>query len=192
MHYEHLRQWRDICEYLDTQWYKFVDDYCVLNLGFTLLLPSSQQDRQKLWSNHMLQLCSWGPHPHSYHHRRSDFRNDYGWRLLPGWEHKIDFLEQLVLFDRSSDDLEQPWRRAIWQRFFLRREQELEYERQVAEYRQQQAEVLAFHQQQLQEKERRVLEGRCVLGFSCKDMTGSLTAGECPNFEQCKSLSRSI
>jgi hypothetical protein len=192
MHYEHLRQWRDICEYLDNQWYKFVDDYCVENLGFTLLLRSAKPLREELWSNHMIQLCSWGEHPHSYHHHRSEYRKDYGWRVLPDWEIKIDFLEQIVLFDRNPDDIPQPWRKAIWERFFCRRERELEHERLVEEWRQRQQEELARFQQQREEKEPRLLEGECPSGFSCKYMTGSLMAGECPNFVMCKSMSRSI
>lgn len=122
MLYEDLRQWRNICECLDCQWYKFLDTDHISTKGFTLLLPDAKSTRQQLWSDYMIQLAQWGRHPHANYHHRSEYRLRNGWRLLPGWEFKIDFLEQIVLFDRKPDDLDQTWRLAIGEPFFKRHE----------------------------------------------------------------------
>jgi hypothetical protein len=182
MQYEDLCQWRSICEFLDSQWYKFLDDSSVLTQGFTLLLTFAKPHREELWSNYMIQLVQFGKHPHAHYHRRSEFRKKYGWRLLPDWEVKIDFLEKITLFNNNPDDLPQPWRQAIWEAFFRRKELDLEQERLVEEW-------WSLTQQEHFQK---LKEGDCPAKFHCQSMTGMFVAGECPNFQECRNLMRSL
>lgn len=192
--YEHLGQWRDICEYLEGQWYKFVDGN---NASFSLLLPSSKQLRSQLWSEYMIQFVCWGSHPYSHYHNGRDARRYgkiLGWRLTFGWEAKIDFLEKIVLFHRAPEDLSQPWRRAIWESFFHRQETDAAV----------QAESQRRMEQSLEEIRARGLSyrlkmdacknwlnlqsGECPITGSCHAMSGVFMSKDCPNFLECERL----
>lgn len=110
--YEDVREWRDVCEYLDDCWYKFDDA-----APFLLCTPKGRDQRQLLWDTWKIQIIRFGEHPVlEYKHdrlTRRAFRNDKGWRLLPGWEYKIDFLEQVYILGRDGDRLPKPWQDAL-------------------------------------------------------------------------------
>ena len=198
MNYEDLRQWRDICEFLDEEWYKFIaaDDS-----PFSLLTSASRPVRSQLWSDYMIQFVKWGDHPYSHHHSGREARRYgkiLGWRLTLGWEAKIDFLEQVVLLNRAPEDLPQPWRRAIWESFFKREEIE-ELRRIEADRRWQQRleESLQRRQASQANLDMYVLwcaqeSGDCPITGNCHMMTGAITSKSCPNFEPCKNLWRAI
>jgi hypothetical protein len=173
MNYEQMRQWRNICEHLDKQWYKFIEsDEC----EFTLLSSKSRSIRQQLWSDYMIQFAQWGQHPYHFYRRDRAYRKVYGWRLCGGWEQKIDFLEQITLFNHNPSDLPQPWRKSIWESVLNRQNRIAEAEA-LAELRKVKA---------LEEREQKMRMGNCPINFDCKSMSGAFNAGECPNFEQCK------
>lgn len=170
--YEQLCQWRDICEYLDKRWYKFSEND---DGRFTLLLPESQAIRQKLWSKYMIQVVRWGQHPYNYYHSDREYRKVYGWRLNLGWEVKIDFLEQVTLFNRNPEDLPQPWRRDIWEAVLNRQSR-------IAQVQQERVE----RQQRIKQRQEEELKaGGCPINFDCRSMSGAFVAGECLNFEEC-------
>lgn len=106
--YEIVRQCRDVCEHLNACWYKFDDD-----APFQLCTPEGRVHRQALWDCWNIQLIRWGEHPIlDYRNSRFLHRNlkgVAGWRLLPGWEYKIDFLEQVYILNRDPDTLRRPW-----------------------------------------------------------------------------------
>jgi hypothetical protein len=172
MQYETMREWRDIAEFLYQQPYKFIDDD---QNDFTLLSPLNKPHREQLWSLYMLQFCQFCPHPYSFYHRVPQRDIPWGWRLLPDWEDKINFLEQIALFDRNPDDLLQPWRARIWQAMLKRRAQESE-----------QSFVLpARGSLKRQEYQARLLNGDCPAGFDCKSMCGVEKAASCDNMLEC-------
>lgn len=174
--YEQLREWRDLCEYLDREWYKFVEE---IPPRFSVMSDINKDHREFLWSMYMIQLVRYGRHPHASYHRKSDYRKAYGWRLLSGWEEKIDFLEQIILFGRSADDLLQPWKQEIWAAFFKRRRRWTEESTRRAQEKR-----LADEQQ--------LKEGDCPLNLGCRTMTNANKAGECSNFQECLSTKRRI
>jgi hypothetical protein len=182
--YEELREWRDICEYLDNAWYKFIGSH-VTQPSFSLLTKAGESHRRALWSSYMIQFVKWGSHPHSFYRQKSIYRKDSGWRLLPCWEMKIDFLEQIFLFGRNPDDLPQPWKQEIWTAFFKKREEEIDLAR---SYQERMEEV--YRSRLIAEE--KLKAGDCPVGFSCKNMTGSFSAGDCLNFTECRSLRRGI
>ncbi|MBW4670428.1 MAG: hypothetical protein KME60_24185 [Cyanomargarita calcarea GSE-NOS-MK-12-04C] len=119
MLYEDLRQWRDICEFFNQIKYKFIYSHALITRRYILLQPERKFRREELWSKYMIQICRFGPHPSAFYCYQGSRKNkDWGWQLLPDWEEKINFLEQIVLFDYNPDDLPQPWRRRIWEAFF--------------------------------------------------------------------------
>ncbi|QSJ14583.1 hypothetical protein JYQ62_22045 [Nostoc sp. UHCC 0702] len=182
--YEQLRQWRDICEYLNKAWYKFIE-YDDIPLNFSLLSSSNRQHRCDLWSFYMIQFVKSGPHPDNFYRYKSDYRKVFGWRLMPNYELKIDFLEQIVLFNRNPDDLPQPWRQEIWKAFFKKREKQIEYERLIEEQRRRHSEQVERMRRKQLETEEELKAGDCPIGFSCKAMTDSFNAGSCSNFQEC-------
>jgi hypothetical protein len=122
----------------------------------------------------MIQFVRWQEHPRGKY--AGSYKGWDGWFLLSDWEVKIDFLEQLIILNRSPDDIEKPWRRAIWERM--------------------------FHNQELQERQREReyqkwlrMEGleadECPLQFSCKVMSGAIASTKCSNFQECRRV-RSI
>jgi hypothetical protein len=181
INYVQMRQWRDICEYLDKRWYKFAQcdrQDSTIECRFFLLSPKAKPIRQELWTNYMVQLTQWGQHPYNFYYNDRDYRNVYGWRLLPGWEAKIDFVEKITLFNHNPDDLPQPWRRQIWEAVLNR-------ENRIAQAQQERIE----RQHQIKIRQEEVLKaGNCPSQFDCRSMSGALIAGECPNFEGCKNF----
>lgn len=194
MVYEDLRQWRDICEFLNSRKWKFIDSGIEIARGFTLLQPESKPHREELWSKYMLQLCKFGPHPSTFfsYRARKESSDDWGWRLLPGWERKIDFLEQIVLFSRNADDLPQPWRHEVWETFLKKREKELQHEQLMEDWRRRNQEELERYARVHKEKEQNLKSGDCPARFHCQSMSGALVAGDCVNFRSCKELLRGL
>lgn len=192
INYEDLCQWRDICEFLSTRWYLFADDYDISKLSFNLLTEEASTKRQELWTRYMIQFVAHCRHPHARYHRRSDYKKDFGWVLVSDWELKIDFLEQIVLLGRAEEDLPRPWCKAIWERFFRRREQEIKRERLMEEWRERNRMEVELFNQSREEKIALLKAGDCPARFHCKSMTGAHNAGSCENFEQCKGLAGSL
>jgi hypothetical protein len=187
MDYEQLRQWRDICEYLNGAWYKFISDVAVANANekYSFLLPRSQEYRQELWSLYMIQFAQWGTHPINFHRNERKYRKVTGWRLCMDWETKINFLEQIVLFNRNPDDLAQPWKQGIWEAFFRRREREIELTLQYEEYRQRELERGRAYRQSREQKQKAIALGECPLGLRCQEMSGAFHSQDCENLSQC-------
>lgn len=117
MDYEHLRDWRDICEHLNTCWYKFDDQAGISqkcpSINRKLIDFEGRELRATLWDRWLIQLIRWGDHPILYFRNsratRREFKHERGWILVNGWEAKIDFLEKLVLFEVDEDTLPKPW-----------------------------------------------------------------------------------
>ncbi|HEY9874468.1 MAG TPA: hypothetical protein V6D12_13590 [Candidatus Obscuribacterales bacterium] len=108
--YEEMTQWRDLCEFLNAQWYK-----CAEADDFERTLKHckvwrNQEHRQKLWDAWELQIIQWCGHPAADYSYCRDYRKWKGWRLAPDWEVKIDFLEKVAIFDADPETLDQPWR----------------------------------------------------------------------------------
>lgn len=188
MNYEELVQWRTLCEYLDSKWYKCADT----GNHFPLLLINAREKREFLWSYYMIQLVQWCEHPHVWHHRRSPYKDEWVWRLLPGWEFKIDFLEKITLFNHAPEDLPQPWRKAIWEAYISRKTQALDQEELAAQIRRRYNENMQRHYEIMKKTEEELKLLDCVAGFRCRDMTGAITCGECPNYGMCRGLIQSL
>lgn len=129
MDYEQMRDWRSLCEYLNGQWYKFASvpeiEQALPGIDRRLVSAEGRAIRRQLWEAWRIQFASYGSHPilSFYHSRaaRRAYKDDRGWQLLPMWEAKLHFLEQMVLFDRDPDTMVQPWRVAFEQRMQARR-----------------------------------------------------------------------
>lgn len=115
--YENLCQWRDMSEYLNLRWYK-----CCECESLTVALPHCQVwraefrlHRQELWKDYNIQFIKYESerHPATYYSRRyqrlREYRNWRGWILLPGWEYKISYFEQIILLNKTSEDLPKVW-----------------------------------------------------------------------------------
>jgi hypothetical protein len=119
MDYEQLTQWRDLCEHLNSCWYKCEEPYDLERKlpNCQIWKPELRSHRQHLWDNWQLQLMDWGEHPVlryvSSRANRKAFRKWRGWTLQTDWQVKIDFLEKVVLFDADPNQLEMPWVAAI-------------------------------------------------------------------------------
>jgi hypothetical protein len=117
--YEQLVQWRDLCEYLNSCWYKCGEPYDLERKlpNCQIWKPEARSHRQELWDAWQLQLMSWGEHPIlRYARSRStyrEFKKWKGWTLQADWQVKIDFLEKVILFNADPDQLEKPWVAAI-------------------------------------------------------------------------------
>lgn len=165
MQYEEMRQWRNIVEYLHPCYYKFADSDTILRRDFHFLRREYKSYRERLWSSYMLQICQFGPHPYSFYHHVRKRDIEWGWRLLPDWEAKVDFLEQVALYGKNPDDLPKPWKAKIWEKF------------------------LNQHCN-LGSLPSYVLTGDCPLNFYCKTMTGALDTMSCPNKLECEHLKK--
>ena len=181
MNYEHLRGWRDICEYLNSCWYKFAEVHelyrnCGKELNQALWLPEGRLLRQQLWDTFLIHFIRWGEHPILYYRdsrrNRRAYRRDRGWTLVYAWEAKIDFLEQVVLLDRDPQTLHKPWQPEILRRIEDREQEEAERLRQHNE-------VLAWHD----EEKRKVLMKERLLSGLCPHCAVPLAVlmMDCPN-----------
>lgn len=143
MEYEELAAWRDICEFLNLRWYKFDETNSIISHArnpekvASLISPEGRANRQWLWDFALIQFTHWGNHPvldfRNSRDTRAEFKNDRGWTLVYGWEAKIDFLEQVVLLERSPDDLPKPWQPIILARLQERMEKNKPLEATFAE-----------------------------------------------------------
>lgn len=106
--YDYLRQWRDLCEFLDNRSYKCADvEELASNLPDNQVWrPEWRQRRQQLWNTWKIQFIRWGKHPRLHFTGGRDPSGWRGWTLVSEWEFKIDFLEHLILLD---SDRPQPW-----------------------------------------------------------------------------------
>lgn len=111
MDYLELRSWRDICEYLDSCWYKFAEptelqEKCKGAIA-SLWQTEGRPRRQLLWDRWLIQFIRWGNHPilnfRNSKKNRREFNKYYrGWTLVSGWEAKINFLEQLIFLSGTK------------------------------------------------------------------------------------------
>lgn len=122
MDYQELRNWRGICEYLDSCWYKFdeISGLAKNCSGIASIFYEQERGRylrEELWQKWQIVLISWGQHPILYSRcsrvNRNFFGDACGWTLVIDWESKIDFLEKLVLFDLDENNLSRPWRESM-------------------------------------------------------------------------------
>ncbi|MEW5857398.1 MAG: hypothetical protein AB1861_08455 [Cyanobacteriota bacterium] len=111
--YSQLTSWRNLCEFLDKLWYKFatceeISAHCSCLPG---LYRMRREHRSLLWEKYLIQFCTYQQHPIlTFSHSRStkrEFKDVWGWRLMKDWEFKIDYLEQIVLFNREPEI--KPW-----------------------------------------------------------------------------------
>lgn len=121
MDYQQLRAWRDVCEYLDSCWYKFNDPGSIIekcpSIDHQLVTFEGRKLRSLLWDAWLIQFIRWGDHPilsfrNSRANKRS-FSDERGWILVNGWESKIDFLEKVILFDEDAETLPKPWQALV-------------------------------------------------------------------------------
>ncbi|MGB3532125.1 MAG: hypothetical protein WBA13_01265 [Microcoleaceae cyanobacterium] len=119
--YSQLYSWRNLCEWLDSRYFKFafVDDIeFAVNFGRLKTLPftysaSGRQARSLLYLDHKIQFISYRYHPALRYWSDRRLRHEFGrevfekrgWCLVSDWEFKIDFLEQLVLFNQETECL---------------------------------------------------------------------------------------
>ncbi|QSJ17712.1 hypothetical protein JYQ62_02195 [Nostoc sp. UHCC 0702] len=122
--YSQLYSWRNLCEFLDSCWYNFAEPYeikkgckCLPNL----YNPTVRFHREYLFDNHLIQFIHWTRHPVlRYHSSRSytrEFKKTWGWQLCREWEHKINYLENLLLFGTQTA---KPWETDLMQRMQAR------------------------------------------------------------------------
>ena len=134
--YSQMRGWRDVCEYLNTCWYKFDVPYgikskCPHALP-NLYNPKVRSHREIIYDNYLIQLIAWGQHPilnyRDSKQIRKEYRDIWGWRLCSDWEYKIEYLEQIVLFDKEPTfkHWEPALRDRLYQREQRRKKKELE------------------------------------------------------------------
>ena len=119
--YSQLYSWRNLCEWLDHRSFKFafIDDIeCAIDTGKLKILPfpysaSGRQARSLLYLDHKIQFISYRYHPALRYWSDRRLRREFGsevfekrgWCLVSDWESKIDFLEQLVLFNKKTERL---------------------------------------------------------------------------------------
>lgn len=126
--YSHLYSWRNLCEYLNLRKFKFAEPYEIKR--DCKCLPSlywrDRTHRQALFDNYLIQFIHWCPYPDfSYRRRRKD-DDDWGWQLCRESEAKIDFLEEIVLFDREPTI--KTWEPALKLRMAARAERQAKIE----------------------------------------------------------------
>lgn len=126
--YSQMRSWRDICEYLNTCWYKFANESdirknCPKALR-NLYLPKGRSHRKHLYNEYLIQFVVWQQHPITFFKKSAckKYEKEWGWRLTNDWEYKIDYLEHLVLFNKEPEF--KHWESALKQRLYLRKERE--------------------------------------------------------------------
>lgn len=109
--YSQLFGWRNLCEYLDAQWYKFatvgeIKANCKCCLP-NLYTPKMREHRQLLYEKYLIQFITFQEHPillfRDSKRNRHEYGDVWGWRLMKDWEAKIDYLEKLVLLDREPE-----------------------------------------------------------------------------------------
>ena len=138
MNYTQLTSWRNLCEYLDRQWYKFAaleDIKKNVRCLPSLYDPKCKIHRRSLFDNHLIQLIHWTQHPvlnYRSGRRLRSYQNEWGWQLCSYWEHKIDYLEKIILFNREP--IIKPWEKSLKARMSerLRREEALNLKRELA------------------------------------------------------------
>lgn len=134
--YSQMRSWRDICEYLNTCWYKFDVPYgikskCPHALP-NLVNPKVRSHREIIYNNYLIQFITWSQHPILNYSRSKavwrEWSDLWGWRLCSDWEYKIEYLEQIILFDKepSFKHWEPALRDRLYQREQRRKKKELE------------------------------------------------------------------
>lgn len=119
--YSQFYSWRNFCEWLDARWYKFAyiehiesaierEELKVLPFVYS---ASGRQARSLLYLNHKIQFVSYRLLPVVNYWGEKRLKGEFGkevfyrrgWCLVSDWEYKIDFLEQMILFNQSSDRL---------------------------------------------------------------------------------------
>ena len=107
--YSQLKGWRNVCEYLNSKKYKFANEYgikcnCPLTLP-ALYDPKIKEHRRILFEEHLIQFIRYQQHPIlDFYYSRSVYRqygDSWGWRLCNDWEYKIEYLENLILFEKE-------------------------------------------------------------------------------------------
>ena len=114
--YPQLRSWRSLCEFLGQRPYKFAEPCEIDAQGRVELRKIYAVDgvehRRLLKDLYLISFIRWGEHPILRYQSSRRIRREYGmsgWTLVGGWEHKIDFLEQVYLLKASPNELGMPW-----------------------------------------------------------------------------------
>jgi hypothetical protein len=113
--YDELFVWRNVCEFLHRfgaldrgKWTEFGIDSASINLmvknAYLVIGFDARPRRQLLWDAWRIQLIR-------YVNTGWVAKKNTGWVLKYRWEEKIDFLEQVVLFNADPYDLPMPWLR---------------------------------------------------------------------------------
>jgi hypothetical protein len=109
INYLHLRGYRNLCEYLNGQWYKFAEikDIQKNCKGVLPILynPKDKRISKFLWDNYLIQFMCFSKHPILNYTNSTRkirrFKGVYGWALISDWEYKIEYLESIVLFSKE-------------------------------------------------------------------------------------------
>lgn len=122
LNYSQLYSWRNLCEWLNTRWYKFAyisqieADKKLKCLPFAYS-ASGRELRSLLYLNYKIQFISYRVHPVTNYWSKRRILEQYnrevfykkGWMLVSDWEFKIDFLEKVILLNSDRDSLEKMW-----------------------------------------------------------------------------------
>ena len=129
LNYLHLRGYRNLCEYLNSQKYKIatieeISKECsVLPILYN---PKDKRISSYLYNNYLIQFTSFCKHPIlNYTSSRKimkEYQYYYGWRLVSDWEFKIDYLEKLILFNQEGTT--KAWEKNLLSRINKRENQE--------------------------------------------------------------------
>jgi hypothetical protein len=131
INYLHLWGYRNLCEFLDQQWYKFaeIDDIKQKCKGVLPILYSNPKNKiisNYLWNKYLIQFIYFGKHPilryTSSKKTEKAFKNNYGWTLVSDWEYKIEYLEKIILF--NQEPLFKPWEEKLLNRINERKTRE--------------------------------------------------------------------
>ena len=179
--YELLETWRNLCEWLDRQWYKFAYIYEIesaiekgeLKIMSFAYTAEGGKVRSLLYLNYQIQFISYRLLPVVNYWSQRRLEDEFGeevfykrgWCLVSDWEFKIDFLEQLILLRRAEKDIPKIWLPRLEKRISNRkaREKQLEEERINPELRRLRLEQEAKEKRE-KEKQRRLikyLNGNC-------------------------------
>jgi hypothetical protein len=138
MNYAQLSSWRNLCEYLNGQWYKFAEPEDIkknVRCLPTLYDPKCKIHRRSLFDDHLIQFIHWTQHPilnYRSGRRTKSYYDERGWQLCSYWEHKIDYLEKIILF--GDEPVFKPWESSLNARISerKRRQDALELKRELA------------------------------------------------------------